>query len=581
MIDSLSTTTSDTGNVGHARLGDARGEGDRARPLRLESALALAAYSAISFLYFGFRVVGDFTGSYVGGNGPDPKLFVWAMAWWPHSIGMVNPLFSPAIWAPEGYNLTWATTVPLLSMGASPVTLAFGPVASYNVLMLAAPALAGWTAYLLCRHVARSHAAALLGGYLFGFSSYQLSHMRGGHLNLLFVFLIPVAVLLVLEVIEGGIRRRRFLVLMTVTLACQFLISLEVFATASVLGIGCLLLAWLLTPPGRREPIRRGLVALLLSYVFAGLLVAPILAVMFGRTEPFQGLDVVYGSADILNFVLPTELTWLGGSASATITHRFTGSVSGQSAYFGFILLIILVWFVIERRGSVSGRVLGISFAAISMLSLGPVLKIAGQESISLPWELADGIPLIEKALPGRFILYAFLAVAVALALWLTGTQERPMSQRLLRWGLALLAIVLMVPTGHDWMWRTTLRRPDFFSTGAYIRYIRPGDNILIIGPGTAAEPMVWQADSDFRFELAAAYTGGVPPDLASDPLRPYLQQQHCVPVAVFSELREFLLDHDVDLVVAYKREKLCPTLDLEVRPVDVLDVRIYRLKPQ
>jgi hypothetical protein len=549
----------------------------------LESALALAAYSAITFLYFGFRVAGDFTGSYVGGNGPDPKLFLWAIAWWPHSIAdLSNPLFSHAIWAPEGYNLAWATTVPLLSTGASPLTLAAGPVASYNLLMLAAPALAGWTAYLLCRHVARSHAAALLGGYVFGFSSYQLSHTRGGHLNLLFVCLIPVAVLLVLKVIEGSIRRKRFLVLMTATLTCQFLISLEVFATATVFGIGCLLLAFLLTPPGHREPIRRGLVALLLSYIFAGLLVAPFLAVMFVQTEPFQGLDLIYGSTDLLNFVLPTQVTWLGGSASATLSHRFTGSVSGQSAYFGIPLLIILVWFVIERRGTVSGRLLGISFAVICMLSLGPVLKIAGRESIWLPWELGGGIPLMEKALPGRFILYAFLAVAVALALWLGGTHERRRSpQRWLRWGLALLAIVFMVPTDRDWVWGSALRLPDFFSSGAYTRFIMPGDNVLIIGTGTAAEPMVWQADGDFRFDLAAAYTGGVPPDLAHDPLRPYLQHQECVPVADSSDLREFLLDHDIDLVVAYKREKRCPTLDLGALPVDVLDVRIYGLQPK
>jgi hypothetical protein len=45
--------------------------------------------------------------------------------------------------------------------------------------MILAPPSPLWTAYLLCRHVTRSSWASLAGGYLFGFSSYELGHCSG------------------------------------------------------------------------------------------------------------------------------------------------------------------------------------------------------------------------------------------------------------------------------------------------------------------------------------------------------------------------------------------------------------------
>ena len=70
------------------------------------------------------------------------------------------------------------------------MTLLFGPIVSYNLLMLASPVLAAFFAFLLCRYITRSFAASLVGGYLFGFSAYMLGQLLG-HLHLVLIFPIP------------------------------------------------------------------------------------------------------------------------------------------------------------------------------------------------------------------------------------------------------------------------------------------------------------------------------------------------------------------------------------------------------
>jgi hypothetical protein len=49
--------------------------------------------------------------------------------------------------------------------------------------------------YLLGRYLTRDTLASLIGGYLFGFSSYELGEMPG-HLNLDTIFVVPLVVLL-------------------------------------------------------------------------------------------------------------------------------------------------------------------------------------------------------------------------------------------------------------------------------------------------------------------------------------------------------------------------------------------------
>src|SRR5690349_13984348 len=101
------------------------------RVSRRSSLLVLAGYAALSLLYFGLPLL-PHPGRYVLGSGADPDIFVWSFAWWPHAIleGQ-NPFVTHAVWAPDGMNLAWVTSVPGLALPFAPLTLAFGPVVAY------------------------------------------------------------------------------------------------------------------------------------------------------------------------------------------------------------------------------------------------------------------------------------------------------------------------------------------------------------------------------------------------------------------------------------------------------------------
>src|SRR4051794_19624567 len=94
--------------------------------------LALGLYLAVAFLEIGLPVVPHF-GSHVIGEGYDPDIFVWSFGWWPHALlHAQNPVVTHAIWAPDGVDLAWATSIPGVALVFAPVTLLAGPVAAYN-----------------------------------------------------------------------------------------------------------------------------------------------------------------------------------------------------------------------------------------------------------------------------------------------------------------------------------------------------------------------------------------------------------------------------------------------------------------
>ena len=170
----------------------------------------MAAYLLVSFLFLGLPVAAHPERDVVGGLFTDPQIFVWSFAWWPHAIlHGLNPIYTHQIWAPDGFNLAWATSVPGLAIAFAPLTLLFGPVLAYNVASILMPALAAWTAFLLCRRVTGGAAwPSLAGGYLFGFSTYILA-AELTHIFSAAVFLLPVAALLVLRFIDGDLDTAR------------------------------------------------------------------------------------------------------------------------------------------------------------------------------------------------------------------------------------------------------------------------------------------------------------------------------------------------------------------------------------
>jgi hypothetical protein len=193
---------------------------------------ALLIYLGLSWTFFG--TTADWHRFYLG-SGQDPVSFVWFLHWWPFAIWHgLNPFITHYVWAPQGYDLAWATSVPAASLITLPITMAGGAVLSFNILSFLAPALAAWTTFLLVASLTEDRMAALPAGYVFGFSSYELGQLIG-HLNLDLIFLVPVALWLCARRLRGRAGRAAFIASLALVLLFQIGFSLEIFATTCVM----------------------------------------------------------------------------------------------------------------------------------------------------------------------------------------------------------------------------------------------------------------------------------------------------------------------------------------------------------
>lgn len=162
IMGSMATSIGASGAVGRPLAAWSR----RATSSTSQAGVGLALYLGLAFLYFGVPIRSH-PGRDLIGTGADPTNQVWSLAWWPHAVRhWENPIYTHAIWVPAGIDLAWAPSIPGLAFLAAPITLIGGPALAYNVVAIALPALAAWTAYFLCRYLTGSFWPSLVGGYL-------------------------------------------------------------------------------------------------------------------------------------------------------------------------------------------------------------------------------------------------------------------------------------------------------------------------------------------------------------------------------------------------------------------------------
>jgi hypothetical protein len=461
---------------------------------------ALSAYLLVSFFYLAVPVISH-PGRDLIGYGHDPGLFVWMLAWWPHALlHGTNPFVTHAVWWPQGANLAWDTSIPGLALLAAPVTLLGGPVLAYNTLAVLLPALAAWTAYLLCRHLTHSFWPSVAGGYLFGFSPYVFGQSEG-HLHMTSIFLVPLIALVLVRYVEGSIAGHRLVVALAVLLAVQISFSTEIaFTLTLAIGVSLALAAILL--PANRRRIWLLLPRLLVSYLAAALIVSPFLA--YALLHLRHGAFHPPGAypADLLNLVIPTHLTALGWSWTTSIANDFKGNASENGAYLGLAWLAILAWFAWSFRRVAAARFVVALLAVGVVVELGLRLDVRGHDSISLPWRLLGRLPLFENILPVRISMFVALAACVCVAWW-ASSRAAPRGTRIALTGLAIASIV---PSLWLNVWHEHPSRPAFFTQGTYQTCLTPHDNVLMLPFPNKSDAMLWQAESQFAFRMANGY---------------------------------------------------------------------------
>jgi hypothetical protein len=482
----------------------------RARGPYSRGLFAFFLYALTSILVFGLPVMGDLAHRCAGSCLPDTALYVWSFDWMGHALqNHLDPLFTDLVWAPTGVHLAWVTTLPGPSFLLEPLTNRFGGLVSVNILMLAAPALAAWATYLLCVRLTRRFWASLVGGFVFGFSTYINQHERA-QLNLLLVFFVPLAVYLVVRRVEGSIGRIAFVVLLALALAGEFSTSTEVLATMTLFGGIAYLYAVLVAPMQVKKRLMWTVPLLASAYALGAALVSPIIFRLTHDAPPEHAIRLPeINSLDLLSFIVPSQYARFGGAHFASLSERFPVLPQNDTGYVGMIFVGILIWFTIQFRRQWWALLLTGFTLTVAILAIGPKLHLAGTTFGSLPGSLLLKLPLIKHATPDRFPVYLSLAIAVVTAIWIASVRGR---QLFLRIGIAAIGIVLLsTDLAIEPAYHGTLATPSFFTDGTYRQYIGPGEVVFAM-PYMLGSDLTWQTATDFDFRLARTYIGPIHP---------------------------------------------------------------------
>ncbi len=536
---------------------------------QLRNLLALALYGAVSVGLFGPWILDRMSTWFLSAQPQDGSLFVWAFNWWPFALSHhYSALYSYAAWAPGGINLTWATTIPAPSLALQSLTHSYGPMFSFNMVELAAPALAAWTAYLLCRRITRSFFPALIGGFFFGFSPSLIDEVGQGHPSLTLVFLVPLCAYFVVRLLQGSIRPVVYVPLLGVVLALQLYVGDEIFATMTLVGGLCALVGFAAGPAARRRRLLRALAPTAGAYALAAILASPLLITAFTRPRIIKALHYstigygAKGAGDFLRYVTPGRFTDHWG--------LFASRWGDNPWYLGVPLIAVIILFAVTERRRRATWILIAGLLLILLFSLGDTMRVFGAQI--LPWRLFAVMPVISIAQPGRLITFAYLVIAVLVARWLARlsrpapppepspyppssplwrpTPLPPRNLRPLRWLPVLLAALAILPNYSEDVWAQQIPNLQFLADGTYRQYIAPGSVVWVLEVHPSRQ-LIWQADTGFYFRLSGGFFGGTPEGLPQGTLQQRLAMGQVGPAVTAADISNYIAVHHVGTIIA------------------------------
>jgi hypothetical protein len=441
----------------------------------------------------------------------DQQQSMWFLAWTPTALDLgQTPLLTDHLNAPDGANLMWNGSGPLLDLLFAPLTRLAGPILTYNVAVVLAIALSGLACFAALRRYTEGSLGPLVGGAVFAFSPYMASH-TALHLILLNLWAVPLFLVIVDDLLVRRRHRPEVLgVALGILAALQLITFEEVLATSAVAAA---LLAVLLAVvvherssivAAARRALRAALPALAAFLVVGGY---PLAIQFLGPQQIHAAVqDTSTFSMDLLNVVLPTPYQLLAPDAATIISKHFSGLYHEATGYVGLPLLAVLAWVVYDRRRDRRVLVAAAMGLLMLVLSLGPELHVGGESwNVPLPWLPFGSLPLIEHALPGRLTLYMWLAIGGLVALAVdraTTLNLRAASLRLAALGLGLI-FVLPAPASSS-----SAAVPPFFAS--WEEQGIADTDVVLFAPwftnGAGADPMLWAAVAQARPRMYEGY---------------------------------------------------------------------------
>jgi hypothetical protein len=322
---------------------------------------------------------------------PDISSYVWALWWMAHQVAHLgDPWFTQYMAAPTGIQLGFDTLMPLPGLIMTPVTLAFGPAASFDLLTIVTPGLLCYGTYRAAR-LWLGQPGAIGAGAFFGLAT-MVTWQDLYHLN------IAVGTLFLPLALEAAVRLRRCPgrrqgIILGLVLGASVLTNQESAVVAALLA-AAVLVPWLIGLAARKPGIaaaRRPLRTLALGAVVAVIVASPQLLAMIrqvadggaavGANELTQtyreygvGLPTLFAPSPRLGHF---QLGHLAAS------YQFTEPTEGIPT-FGIVLAVLaVIGLALTWRRAYSWW-LAVLWLAGAALALGPALIIGTRTFIPL-----------------------------------------------------------------------------------------------------------------------------------------------------------------------------------------------------
>lgn len=438
----------------------------------------------------------------------DASIYLWWLAFIPHALlhGM-NPFVTGYLLAPHGVNAMENSSMFALAVLMTPVTELFGPVASYNILGILGPPLSAWAARAwLGRHF--RPVPAFVGGLVFGFSPFVVVHAHGDHLNLTWLALVPVALMLLEDLLWRAERPIwPAAPLLGLVLGVQLLVGSEVLVLLVLGGAALCVLLAIAYPRRVRSRLPVLLPAAGVTLVVAAALSAWPLYEQLSARPPFVGnaaaQDIYTGRAALL--VNPPAAMQFHTAASAAVANSSLNGIE-NGLYVGIPLLVVLAVAVAtgwRRRPVLVAFVVALAAFTVQIGWPGHVPGILGFPPLRA---LQDRVRVLGLLVPARFGLVMWTAIAFLVADALDRVQPWPPARRRMATALVCVSLLPLLPASVPYV-APVYTPPAFFTTPA-VKTIPHGATVMVAPMATVwySAAMLWQIDAGFRFRQIGGY---------------------------------------------------------------------------
>jgi hypothetical protein len=390
---------------------------------RRKTILALLAYGLLAVVMT--WPVAARLGTHLPGIADDLWTHQWTF-WWVKQAVLegLDPFYTRLLFHPYGVSLAFHNIAWLNIAVWLPLQTVMGGFAAYSLVFIAFLALNGFTMYLLARELTGSPPAAFIGGLVYGFWPYALSHCD--HPNLIVVCWIPLTLLYLHRTLERGRRRDALLAALFLTLTGLTRWHLLIMGGV-IVGLYVLYSLW----SKKSCRTRRTLGLLMLVGLVTGALLAPLAAPIVKAQLTSTHQDDIFideqtwGQTDVLAYVLPSLYHPLWGDAARRLYENLIVN-KVFVAFVGYTTIALAV--VGAAKDWRRARFWVLAAVVYVALALGPQLRVNGQlyPQVPMPYRLVGDlffIRILRK--PDRFNVLLGLPVAMLVSLGMAALLRR------------------------------------------------------------------------------------------------------------------------------------------------------------